>query len=290
MHRALTIVLIASMWAQFVIAATSSPVKNGITVLAKNHAQSVKCGLRLAKTSFSKDEPILLKFEVENSSNEMVTINLGVDRVGAFQFVLRQPNGELKELPRRRAGLGLTRVGKFGVDPHQTYSQQMILNEWQSFSQPGEYVLSLTKALAVKTSTGVVDCEDSELQFQLRPTDEMTLHVTCSLLLESIANNRSDYGRASDAAQALINVNNPLVVPYLERALEANFGVDSIVIEGLSRIGDHRSIEVLISILERFDRKMSQFTQARQGLIEISNRIPPSPDQALIKRALEQYR
>ena len=54
----------------------------------------------------------------------------------------------------------------------------------------------------------------------------------------------------NDAASALAYVDDPIVVPYLERALRSGKYVEAAVIDGLVRVGTEDAAQVLITVVK----------------------------------------
>lgn len=52
----------------------------------------------------------------------------------------------------------------------------------------------------------------------------------------------------NDAALVLADVDDPIVVPYLERALRSGKYVEGRVIEGLARVGNEDAARILIAV------------------------------------------
>lgn len=251
---------------------------------------AAQCSLT-SKALFTLGEPIILMFEVVNPFATPATLNLGYAREGGFMFTLELPDGSGIQLPRRRfRGEGPVLMSRFSLKSQEVYTQQLILNDWYEFKQPGRYrLISTILSSKAKRSNTNITCEDLVLEFEIGPSDVQSLENVCAELLESIRQNISNFGKASDAAHALANVRNPAAVPFLEKAIIVNPAIDSFMITGLEAIGDTQAIRVLISMLSRNERNSSQFAQARAALVEIEKRPQSAEGLELIKKALARY-
>lgn len=244
--------------------------------------------LTAAKTNFSRHEPILLTLAIANYSYEPMPVSLGYDREGAFLFTLKRANGSVIELPRKRMREGLSRLGNFSVEPRQTYTQQLILNEWYDFRDPGVY--EITASLVKGRHQEEKVCLTSRFKIEIVPFDTAQVQQTCSELVETIRKNTHNFGNASDAVKALQAVKHPVVVPFLEEALKANHGVSGYVISGLEEIGNEEAVKVLTPLLEDPDPENSDFIQAKQALFAIEKKTTDHATLDLVKLALAKVR
>ena len=200
-----------------------------------NGAQSsgIRCTLT-SKSSFTQGEPILLRLKLENSSSEPRAVNLGYDREGAFLFRLVGPDGLSIDLPQTQVREGISLLGEVAIPAQEKHSQQIILDNWYKFTEPGHYRLALEILYS--------PCPRQELRFEITPEDLDRLKSVCNELLDAIEKNKHHYANAADAAKALVQVQNPIVVPYLTKALESNPMVSSIVNPTLERFGHKQPI------------------------------------------------
>lgn len=239
--------------------------------------------LTLAKTAFTRHEPILLKLAIENSADEPLPVSLGYDREGAFIFTVKRPNGSVIELPRKQVREGISRVGEFTVGGRDSYIQQLILNEWYDFADAGVYEIAFR--ISSRTETEKV-CLDKRFSIEITPLDRSQLQQACSELVETVKRNSNNAGNILDAAKALLAVKHPLAVPFLEEALKANRAVYWLVISGLEQIGNEEAVKILIPMLENPNPEDSEFLLARSALSRIQQRTTDPTTLELIKIAL----
>ena len=184
------------------------------------------CSLE-TKQSFTQGEPVVLRLTLDNNTFEPAVFELGYDREGAFLFRLNLPDGSSIELPQKQVRDGISRVGKLSLAAEEKYSQQIILDDWYRFKDAGTYRVSLT----IRNT-----CGPMELPIEITPFDADALSSVCRQLLETIRQNKNDYAKAADAANALARVNDPLAIPFLKKALQANPMVDWIVNPAIERL------------------------------------------------------
>jgi hypothetical protein len=198
----------------------------GVTVTTSSAQPDLRCTLT-AKSSFTQGEPILLRLKLENSSHEPRVVNLGYDREGAFLFRLVPPGGFSIDLPQSETREGISLLLEVKIPAPESHSQQIILDDWYKFAEPGHYRVALEILYS--------PCARQELRFEITPQDLDRLKSVCKELLDAIEKNKHHYANAADAAKALAQVHHPIAVPYLTKALESNSMVSSIVIPGKIR-------------------------------------------------------
>ena len=242
--------------------------------------EKTTCGLE-AKGYYTQGQPIVMRISLQNHSYEPSVVDLGYDREGALELKLKRGEGEWMALPHKKVRDGISRVGKFTIPSQEGYSQQIILDDWYKFSEPGKYVVSFALAKSPR-------CFPLELPFEILPMSAQWLSDASSELLDKIRQNKDDYAKAADAANVLARIDNPLVVPFLIKALEANPMVDSIVIPAIERVGDKQAIHFLISFLEKNVSSSSRYELVRPALVRLEKRSAAEEVEA-IRIALARF-
>lgn len=201
-----------------------------ITSNAQSPRSEIGCTIT-AKTSFTQGEPILLRLTLENNSSEPGVVDLGYDREGAFHFRLIRPDGVLIDLPQTKIREGIALLDKVVIPARESHSQQIILDNWYNFTEPGLYRVTLKIPAS--------PCAPQKLRFEITPEDLERLKSVCNELMDAIEKNKTDYAKAAEAAKALAQVRNPIAVPFLTKALELNPMVSSIITPALARFPGH---------------------------------------------------
>jgi hypothetical protein len=80
------------------------------------------------------------------------------------------------------------------------------------------------------------------------PGDEPKLKATCERLVRQIESTDA-VREGNDAAAALAYVDDPIVVPYLERALRSGRYVEHAIIDGLVRVGSEDAARILMAVV-----------------------------------------
>lgn len=194
-------------------------------------------------------EPVIVRFDVFNGSTQPVTLRLGTDRKENFSLVIRGPDGSEHKrppLPRRE---GAFRPGNVNLDPGERLRHQLLLDEWASFTTLGEYELDVRLLTPIEMKSGVkIIAEPYHTRLKVVPRDESHLKAACERLVQQIEST-NDVGKMQDAASALAHVDDPIVVPYLERALRSGKFVEDRAIEGLARVGNEDAAQILIAVV-----------------------------------------
>lgn len=165
--------------------------------------------------------PLRLMFRVENHSADKIKLKLGRDRKGSFSFVLQRPDGtkiQLSPLPKRERIFDL---GMVSLSPGEHLIHPLLLNEFARFEAPGRYGIEVRLETPIETGAGTqIHVDPYYGKFEIAPRDEKMLMATAEKLTKQIESSRS-VREALDAAAALAFIDDPVAVPYLERALHS---------------------------------------------------------------------
>jgi hypothetical protein len=195
-------------------------------------------------------EPLIVHFDVLNESTQPITLQLGTDRKENFSLVIQSPDGSKHErppLPRRE---GAFQPGNVDLGPGKRLRQQLLLNEWASFTTPGKHQLDVRLLTPIEMSSGAKFVSKLyRTSFKVLPRDESQLKTVCERLVQQIKST-DDARELHNVASALAHVDDPIVVPYLERALRSDKYVEHPVIDGLARIGNEDAAQILIAVVK----------------------------------------
>jgi hypothetical protein len=225
------------------MAITSCALGQGASVLVK-----VSYSLRAKKVSLG--EPIVLTYTLVNRGSASVRVDLGQDRKGSFAFtVIRPDQQELRLAAFSRDGISVP--GLVSVASGQSFSEDLILNEWYQFPVPGEYRIAarVTEPVLDEDNRSVLADGGAQLRLTIGARDVVQLGYVCAVLVDRLAKAGS-YSEAADAAQELSYVVDPVAVPYLKSGLALGKLVEPILITGLERIGEDSAAQALIGTLK----------------------------------------
>lgn len=214
---------------------------------------SNKVMLSLSLTDFqvNVDEPVFLDFKIQNDTEKVINADLGQNYKGGFVFTMVLPSGKEVQIPQFTKE-GISVVGRATVQPRQTYTRKLLLNEWFTFESPGEYVLkgSLINPVKFGEQNIVEKNQNFEVVLNIKPKSLEKLERTAATLYRRVLET-SNYEEKSEAALALGYVNDPIAIPHLERLLIADKMVDTVVINALERIGGEVSVEALNNAIKK---------------------------------------
>jgi hypothetical protein len=213
---------------------------------------------------------VLIVFQVTNNSNEPFNLDLGQDRKGGFAFSLTKPDGVKIQLPRLTHE-GFALGGAFPLGPGESYIQSLILNEWYDFSSEGGYELEghLVNPVVMNSGARYNGGAGFRATLEIGPKDESALAKTCDALASQIEASKS-YQQAAEATLALSYVKDPIVVPYLRRALLSKTLVEPLAIKGLEKIANEAAVRVLIESLAMESTDTASL--ARASLVSIQRK------------------
>lgn len=258
-----------------------------VLVMAQANApDEVHISYSLQDSHSTVGQPLILRFTIQNRTSNTVTVNLGQDRKGNFDFTVGEPGGRTVRLPRFSRD-GISQIGQVSVAPKQTFSEDLILNELWQFTKVGEYTLTARMSAPVTDDEGRTVLKDSgtELHFAVEPRDIASLEQVCAHLLDKIFASKT-YSEASEAASELAQVHDPSAVPYIEKALSSGKQVEPILIAGLERIGDEPATRVLIDSLRSGSAETKPL--ARSALQRIYHENPDPRVRKDIESALSE--
>ena len=259
--------LVVALW----LLTASSPN----SVAAQSRAEAV-LSLSPQTEYITASEPLYVALAVENRSSERVRFNLGLNRKQNIEFIITGPGETVRSVSLPSGGtadgnFGL--VGRVDLEPHDTYTQRLLFNEWYAFRQPGHYTVELQSNLI--ESAGFLS-GSARFEVDVRPRDEVVLWQVCSdLVTEALSSTAS----GSEAATALAYINDPVAIPFLNLLLESGEGVEDIAVEGLGRIGTREAVDVLIAYAGISN------TETRLSIARVLSRVEgESSDAALSSR------
>ena len=208
-------------------------------------ASGIEFSLAPTPGGYVLGEPIIMVFRARNTSAGTVNIDMGFDRKGGLSFTITDPERRTAhdlQLPKRG---GLSRMSVVSIPASQTYEQQFVLDEWASFSIPGQYDVAWQGRL-VPTKAQPMGAEvGSMVNIVIHPRNEVYLKQLCRTLTDRVLRGKSAAERL-DAAFALGYVRDPIAIPYI---VEAYKGYASpygrLALPGLRRIGTEEAVKAL---------------------------------------------
>lgn len=198
---------------------------------------------------FSLHQPVVVEIILVNSSASSVDAQLGRNRRGRFHLHVGRPDGTFLAIEPGaiRTADELSTPGGFVLASGERYADRILLNEWSTFDQVGDYSLRITfdGSLRVGDQDVAVN-RDVVMAFRVIPRSETLLVDTAAHLLDTIKVD-PDPMRRWQAAQELSYMTDSTAVHYLARAIEVarGPGIEDVAIDALARIGNEQARRAL---------------------------------------------
>jgi hypothetical protein len=213
-----------------------------------SHAQgTIVVGFNVpADAAFQVGAPVYFDTFVENSSTETMRVNLGHHGKWNYEFTLVKEDGTTASIPPYRK-IGPGPKGTITVEPHQKRSRRVVLDDWITLTQPGDYTLKVRLTVLLSSSANISWQKEffNELQIRVAPHDPDKLKAACEKLAEATLGTK-DPDEASDASLALSYVVDPMAVPSMARVLrEGSPAARANAVSGLAKIGNREAQDAL---------------------------------------------
>jgi hypothetical protein len=208
----------------------------------------VSVSYSLARDHITLHEPIILNFRIANETSQPVVVDLGANHQEVFSFTIEKPDGSKVEPPRKVPD-GSFAIGRVSLKSTQAYVQKLLLNEWFEFPTPGQYEISVRLVKPQITPRGVdiydiYGAPEFRTTLYVQPREAVRLKEICADLQAQILK-AATVADATEPAEALSYVNDPIAIPYLEDVLKSRLLLEWYAIAGLERIGTEEAVRVL---------------------------------------------
>ena len=173
-----------------------------------NPVGQVRCSITPQSPLYTLGEPILATLTIANDSNVPSKVNLGFNREGGFLFSMRSPTGAVLDAPQIPGRDGLSLPSTVIIKPNDTYSKQILLNDWFAFRETGIHNITWSLAPPPPNSTSSL-CATETIYIDVAPFNVMRLRQVSETLVTIISDDDKDYAKAADAAKALKAIKRP---------------------------------------------------------------------------------
>jgi hypothetical protein len=234
--------------------------------------ENVRFSFALAKAKVVLHEPLYLKLAVANRLGEKVTFDLGANRKANLQLVISGIGDSTVSASHPMEG-GLLRLSGVSLEPGETYTQDVLVNEWYQFSKPGPYRIEAKLVnLALKTASGTLlsdQTRSTPMPLEIAPPDPARLAGICQSLLQTALISPSPV-QQGEAAFALSYVQDAIAIPYLAPlARDKRPYLRECGLLGLARIADGEGLEKVIAKLGTKDPQLEEGIRARSKCARI---------------------
>ena len=185
----------SKQWSPRLALAITSIVLLGAPVLL---ASDAAISYSLHAQQLTLHQPVILTFKVSAASRP-IKVDLGQGRKGGFSFTLTGPDGVTLKSPAF-VREGVSEVGTIDLQPGESYSQDLLLNERFNFAGPGKYAVEghLLRPIVVGNAAAGETDPGFRSVIEIGPRDELELTKTCETLADQI--DSSGYEEADQAA------------------------------------------------------------------------------------------
>jgi hypothetical protein len=214
-------------------------------------------------------------------------LDLGQDRENGFTFRLLRPDGTTADSPSfTRNGISL--IGTAILRSGESLSQEVILNDRFRFDVPGNYKIAghLTQEIMDEQGDKLGSDPGFQKDIEIVPRDESSLRKVCQELSGHLERSNS-YSDAALIARELATIDDPVAVPFLDKALRADRLVEPFIISALVRIGNTEAANALIAALN--GKTGAAADAVLRGLTQIRLHTSDPLLRELIDRALLDY-
>ncbi len=268
--------LVSTFSAVWVICPQTKPVVPGVDI-----------SYVLQNQPHSLHEPVVLTLKVSNGLPHAIVLDLGQNRENGFAFRLLRPDGTTVDSPSFTRN-GISAIGTIVLRSGESLSQELLLNDRFQFNIPGKYQVVGHLAQEITDEKGNTVGSDPGFQKDLEivPKDESSLRKVCQDLSDRLERSNS-YDDAALIARELAIIDDPVAVPFLDKALRADRLIEPFIISALVRIGNEEAAQALIGALS--GKTGAAAEAVRRGLTQIRSRISDPSLRELIDRALHEY-
>ncbi len=214
-----------------------------------------------APAELTQGEPVIATLVVENASTHLITLNLGPGQEANIAISIATPDGTRRTV-RVPPKDGLQSVGRVTIPASSTYVQQLLLNNWTTFTQLGRHDLAVQLLSGPTTLSGRVESfeQPSPFQIVILPRDEAALVRTCERLARTTMQT-SDVGERIFAARAVAAIQDPVAVPCIETLLARSDRDDWLLLPALGEIANPAALTALQSAASSENRERAALAQ-----------------------------
>jgi hypothetical protein len=189
--------------------------------------------------TYGLGEPVFFDLQVENVSAKPATIDLGGDGKLNLRITTTEPNGVSRPFQLRPGGMH--ELGKHLIGAHATYTERLVLNEWDDLRETGAYDVEIA---VVPFGTKAMDPPSTQLHVSVGPRDETKLSAVAKVFADRAIDGR-DVRARMDAEFALSFVADPVAVPEMARVLASGRDSGPMLTKALACLGGPVAIDAL---------------------------------------------
>jgi hypothetical protein len=176
--------------------------------------------LRLEQPTYSLHEPVVATLEIHNRTAASVDLDLGKNARGNLMVAITEPDGHREARQPLELPDGISFPGNVAVAAGGSYEQDLVLNDWDDFAQPGRYAVSveLLHQVAVASPSTL----SAAASLEVGPRDPVALRTFCERLAQRALAGSGE--RATAAAHSLSFAADEACLPAMAQVFHAGFG------------------------------------------------------------------
>lgn len=190
-----------------------------------------------APAQLTLHEPVLAEFAIDNPTDNLVVIDLGIGRTQFITVSAKLPDGSVVT-PHLGLRDGLHRLGRTQIPARSRYTQQLLLTEWLAFDSPGTYQIDLGLSLpkgAPMQLASATPLGATHLELTIAPRDANVLRTRCGALASIMSVSQNAEERIN-AGRALTSMSDEAVIPCLKKASASTNEFDHAIMRSLNRM------------------------------------------------------
>ncbi len=215
----------------------------------------LKLSLRLSEPALPLHAPVFAALEILNEGTLPASLDLGKNSKGNLRLAFILPDARtINALPYSLPPDGVFVPGVVVLRPGASYTQQLLLSEWQNFASVGKYRVLVRVEQSAGSCMGEV--LSAAAAIEILPRAESRLTEICNQLAGvAVSLNAAS---ATLAAEGLSLTDDEVCLGALVRVLKGDARGRSWALIGLAKIGTKEAVGVVAAEWHRFD----EFDQA----------------------------
>src|SRR5882762_177191 len=237
---------------------TNPTVPRSAKKVQENEASIVTVAVSPRQADMVLRQPLDIALIIHNAGRQPAALDLGSDRKTAITVKAQLPDGTVTVAHVPPHG-DVSRRGLIALAPDQTYLQNLIINQWMKFPVPGPYHIMIFLDNPVRMSDGsTFRLDPATLQVNVGKRDVETLNRFCDSQLNKLLAAKG-YEAAAHEAEPLSAVEDSVAIPYLLRAFQSPYHLDSMFVDALEKIGSADAIEGLLQMIGKEPSSQSEY-------------------------------
>lgn len=223
------------------------------TTAAQEPARVMEIAVAMPE-KITQGEPLVATVTIANGAGSAAEVDLGWNRVGAFEIEVQRPDGARVTGKAEPPLLGgISRLPKVVIETNTRLSQSLPLSDWVDFRTVGRYeiVVRFNGTVLSNKKTDIATLKEWRRTVDVGSRDPSLLTALCERLSTAILQT-ANIDQQMQNATRLSGVRDPIAVPFMKRVAQAG-KVEGPMIEGLVAVGTPNAREALVELSQDKD-------------------------------------